>query len=189
MDDRCISIREASAVDAALIGKIVTMALGDDLSLCFGNVPAVDVFGELAAREGTQYSFRNTLVAEVDGEAAGAIVGYDGACLHELRIPTLEKIGEATGTSTVIEDETSAGEYYLDSLAVLPEFRGCGVGRALLVAARDKAFGNGYRKVGLLVDFCNPRAEKLYASLGFRRVDETTFLGHRMWHLQATNPD
>ena len=48
-----------------------------------------------------------------------------------------------------------------------------------------KAFERGYERVGLLVDIDNPRAEKLYSSFGFERVNETTFLGHRMWHMQA----
>jgi ribosomal protein S18 acetylase RimI-like enzyme len=84
-----------------------------------------------------------------------------------------------------VEDETSAGEFYLDSLAVLPCFRGCGVGRALLSTACNRAFAAGHMRVGLIVDFDNPRAEKLYSSLGFERVNPTTFLGHDMWHMQA----
>jgi hypothetical protein len=30
----------------------------------------------------------------------------------------------------------------------------------------------------------NPRAEALYQSIGFKRINPTTFLGHKMWHLQ-----
>lgn len=180
-----IVIREALPSDATLIGQVVTMALGDDLSLRFGGVSAVDVFGKLAACDNTQYSYRNVLVAEVDGCPAGVIVGYNGAKLYELRKPTLAIIEELCGAAPDIEDETSAGEFYLDSLGVLPAYRGRGIGRALLVAARDRAFAMGFKKVGLLVDFDNRRAEELYSLLGFRRVNETTLLGHAMWHMQA----
>lgn len=69
-----------------------------------------------------------------------------------------------------IEDETDKGEYYLDSIGVLAEFRGEGVGRALLIAAAQRAFAEGYKRVGLIVDYDNAEAERLHASLGFRRV-------------------
>ena len=173
-------IREATLDDAPLVAKVVLMALHYDESH-----PLYDIFKELAARTDAQYSYCNALVAEVDGAVAGAIVGYDGARLYELREPLLALIKERQGDVIDIEDETSAGEFYLDSLAVLPQFRGMGIGGKLLASARDRAFDAGFDKVGLLVDFTNPRAEKLYASLGFRRVNATKFLGLDMWHMQA----
>lgn len=57
-------------------------------------------------------------------------------------------------------------------------------GARLLVAMRDRALAEGYEHVGLLVDFGNPDAERLYLSLGFTRMEERQFLGHDMWHLQ-----
>lgn len=175
-----IRIREAVAADAQLVGKVVLMALHYDETH-----PLAPIFSELAGREVSQYSYRNALVAEVDGAVVGAIIGYDGARLEELRKPLYELMVEKFGSVRPVEDETSAGEYYLDSLAVLPEYRGCGVGGALLTAARDRAFAAGHQRVGLIVDFANPRAEALYNLLGFERVNATKFLGHDMWHLQA----
>lgn len=179
MKENRITIRKATLSDAPLIARIVLMALHYDESH-----PFYDVFKELAARTDAQYSYCNALVAEVDGEAAGAIVGYDGARLYELREPLLAIVREREGRELEIEDETSAGEFYLDSLAVLPDFRGCGVGGMLLAAASERAFADGFERVGLIVDFDNPRAEALYSSLGFERVNPTTFLGHNMWHMQ-----
>ena len=178
-----IKIREAVGADAPLVGKVVLMALHYDETH-----PFAPIFARLAACEVSQYSYRNALVAEVDGVAVGAIIGYDGASLYELRKPLLELMRETFGGVREIEDETSAGEFYLDSLAVLPQWRGRGVGGALLSAARDRAFAAGYERVGLIVDFANPRAEALYNSLGFERVNATKFLGHDMWHLQAKKP-
>ena len=179
MPEKSIVIREATAADAPLVAKVVLMALHYDETH-----PLYGIFQELAARTDAQYSYCNALVAEVDGSVAGAIVGYDGARLYELREPLLALIREREGRELEIEDETTAGEFYLDSLAVLPRFRGCGVGRALLSAAAERAFAAGHERVGLIVDFDNPRAEKLYSSLGFVRVNPTTFLGHDMWHMQ-----
>jgi ribosomal protein S18 acetylase RimI-like enzyme len=182
MEKRKIVVRPAVAADAPFIGLVVLMALHYDETH-----PMYDIFMELAGRDSSQYSYRNALVAEVDGVLAGAVVGYDGANLHVLREPLLELVELRMGKVLEIEDETSAGEFYADSLAVLPAYRGYGVGRTLLAALCDRAFAGGFTKVGLLVDVDNPRAEALYRKLGFGRVNPTTFLGHAMWHMQATN--
>ena len=86
-----------------------------------------------------------------------------------------------------MEDETHPGEYYLDSLGVLPEYRRLGIGGRLLTALRDKAFAEGHERAGLLVDVENPGAEHLYHTLGFERVETRSLFGHRQWHLQALN--
>ena len=156
-----------------MIAEAVVMAVGYDTSH-----PLYAVFLELAGREVAQYSYRNSLVAEVDGAVAGAIVGYDGARLEELRAPIYPLLKEHLGEVPHIEDETEAGEYYLDSLGVLPAYRGLSVGTALLNAATERAFAEGHTRVGLIVDFDNPNAERLYSSLGFQRVGEKRFLGH-----------
>ncbi|MBR5813531.1 MAG: GNAT family N-acetyltransferase [Bacteroidaceae bacterium] len=181
MIEKEIIIREAVAADAPFVALVVLMALHYDESH-----PLYEIFKELAARTDAQYSYCNALIAQVDGEVAGAIVGYDGARLYELREPLLALVRERQGREIEIEDETSAGEYYLDSLAVLPKFRGRGVGSMLLSSAAERAFAAGHKRVGLIVDYDNPRAEALYSSLGFECVNSTTFLGHNMWHMQKT---
>lgn len=173
-----ITIRQAERDDATLIAEVVCMAVGYDTSH-----PIYPVFHTLAASDKAQYSYRNALVAEVDGVVAGAIVGYDGARLAELREPIFELLEAHLGTIPHIEDETEAGEFYLDSLGVLPRFRGMGVGSRLLGALSTRAFAAGHARVGLIVDVDNPDAERLYTELGFVRVGAKRFLGHDMWHL------
>lgn len=183
---RQIVIRQASEDDAQLIASAVVMAIGGEESARkYCGDDYMTVLEELARMETSQYSWHNALVAEVDGALAGTVIGYDGARLQELRSHTFDVIRMHIGTSLpFIEDETGPGEFYLDSIAVLPAFRGCGVGGRLLAAMRDRALAEGHERVGLLVDFGNPDAERLYLSLGFTRVEERKFLGHDMWHLQ-----
>lgn len=175
-----IVIRPATIVDAELIAHAVCMAVGYDISH-----PIYPVFLTLARMEHSQYSYRNSLIAEVDGEGVGALVGYDGALLEELRKPIFPLIEKHLGTTSTIEDETEAGEFYLDSCGILPEFRGMGIGRALITTMRDNAFAAGHERVGLIVDVDNHDAERLYLSLGFKYVGNKRFLGHDMHHLQA----
>ncbi len=181
MCQKQIIIRAAHREDASLIAQVVVMAIGGDPA----THPIYPMFLELAQREFSQYSYRNALVAQIGSESVGAIVGYDGDRLRELREPVFDLYKAHTGRELVIEDETEGGEFYLDSVAVLPQYQGLGVGAKLLSAMRDKAFEEGFEHVGLLVDWDNPRAEKLYHSLGFERINETSFLGHKMWHMQA----
>ena len=176
-----IVVRPANREDSALIAEVVCMAVGYDTSH-----PLYDVFQILAASDKAQYSYLNTLVSEVDGTKAGAIVCYDGARLKELREPIFPLLAKHLGSIPEIEDETEAGEYYLDSLGVLPPYRSLGVGRALLEAAISRAFAEGHTRVGLIVDVDNPRAERLYSELGFIRKGKKRFLGHDMWHLQIS---
>ncbi|MBQ9138375.1 MAG: GNAT family N-acetyltransferase [Alistipes sp.] len=180
-----IIVRQARQQDAAVIARAVAMAIGDQVALrAYCGDDYLAVLTEVAAREATQYSWQYALVAEVEGATAGAIVGYDGARLSELREGTFTVLREQIGRTPTIADETEAGELYLDSVGVLPDFRGLGVGRALVAAFCEKAFAEGHARVGLIVDHTNPNAEKLYTSLGFERVGTKEFFGHKMWHLQ-----
>lgn len=180
-----IITRAATRDDAEIIAKVVAMAIGDEVALCryCGN-DYMAVLAEIVREDNTQYSWRYAIVAEVDGVVAGAVVGYDGAQLYSLREGTFAVLRRCIGRVPNIVDETEPGEYYLDSVGVLPEYRGRGVGGALVDAFCAKAFADGHSRVGLIVDNDNPNAEKLYASLGFMRVGTKPFFGHQMWHLQ-----
>ena len=183
-------MREATREDAGIIAQVVAMAIGDQESLYdYCGEDYLSVLTEVAAKDVSQYSWQCAFVAELNGVVAGAIVGYDGARLAQLREGTFDVLRKRIGRVPIIADETEAGEYYLDSVGVLPEFRGLGVGRELIAAFCEKVFAKGYDCVGLIVDCDNPRAEKLYFSLGFRRVGTRQFFGHHMWHLQRMSSD
>jgi ribosomal protein S18 acetylase RimI-like enzyme len=179
-----ISIRKARKDDAEFIAQVVAMAIGDEVALhnyCGDNY--ISVLTDIACTEDTQYSWHNAIIAECDGKVAGAVVGYDGALLEELRNGTFAVVLNRIGRTPDIANETEAGEYYLDSIGVLPKFRKIGIATKLIEAMRDKIFAEGHTKFGLIVDFDNPTAERLYTQIGFKRVGQRTFLGHKMWHL------
>jgi ribosomal protein S18 acetylase RimI-like enzyme len=178
-------VRAARVEDAPLIAEVIAMAIGDKEALRnYCGEEYMSVLTTIASREATQYSWQNALVAEVEGVAAGAVVGYDGAELYSLREGTFNILMESVGRVPTIIDETEAGEYYLDSVGVLPAFRNHGVGRALVSAFCKKVFNEGHARVGLIVEEENDTAEKLYTALGFERVGTKLFFGHTMKHLQ-----
>jgi ribosomal protein S18 acetylase RimI-like enzyme len=178
-----IIIRQASKDDARIIAEAVAMAIGTASVVHYCGEDYMTALQEVALLEGTQYSYKCALIAEVDGQPAGALCGYDGALLESLRERTLEVIRKYNPAVRVLDDETEAGEFYLDSIGVLPQFRGLGIGAMLLCEMTRMAHENGHEHVALIVDEDNPSAEKLYTRLGFRRVGTRIFFGHRMWHL------
>ena len=180
-----ITVRGAKEEEKQVIAQVVAMAIADKEALCrYCGEEYLSVLAEVAGHTETQYSWQYSLIAEVGGVVAGAIVGYDGAQLEVLRNRTLSIIQKYTSHTPSIADETEAGEYYLDSLGVFAEFRNKGVARALITALCEKAAAEGHRRIGLIVDYDNTDAQRLYTDLGFNVVGTKLFFGHKMWHLQ-----
>ena len=184
-----IEIREATQSQAAAIAHLIMMAMTSECCLYFcGEGYGLQDFHRmmtlLVERDDTQYSYRNTLVALDADRVVGIAVSYDGGRLHQLRQAFIESAREYIGRDhTGMDDETQAGELYLDSLAVLPDYRRRGIASRLIRATKARANEKGLPCVGLLVDKGNPSGEALYASLGFQYVDDSMWGGHPMRHL------
>ena len=83
--------------------------------------------------------------------------------------------------------ETVEEEFYLDTIATLPEYRGRGVASALIRDAKKKA-DLANLPLGLLVADDNPKARRLYDSLGFRQVGRRPFAGEVMTNMRLIAP-
>lgn len=186
-----ITVSRARREDAPLIARAIMMAVGGEICLglagerhTLADVEAL--FTELASLEDSQYSYRNAIVAlTADGEVAGVCIAYDGARLHSLRKRFFEaalRRLDLDFTSGRVVDECSADEYYIDTIAVWPQYRGKGVATKLLHAELAKAEELG-KPAGLLVDKDNTKAETLYRGLGFMSAGERPFAGVVMTHL------
>ena len=184
-----IEIREATKNQAAEIASLIMMAMTDDCCLYFcgdgyGLVDFRKMMTMLVELEKSQYSYKNTLVAMDGDKVVGISISYDGARLHELRRAFIEAAKKHIGKDhSAIDDETQAGELYLDSLAVLPAYRRQKIASRLLRATKERADNMGLPCVGLLVDKDNPTGEALYASVGFRYMNDNRWGGHPMKHL------
>ena len=184
-----IKISKATKEQAPEIARVIMMAMTDECCQYFcGEGYGLDDFyrmmSHLVEREDSQYSYKNTLVAMDGQQVVGVSVSYDGSRLHELRCAFIEAAKTYIGKDhTGMEDETQAGELYLDSLAVQPDYRRQGIARALLLATKERAGQYGLPHVGLLVDTDNPNGEALYSSVGFQYVGEKRWGGHFMKHM------
>jgi len=184
-----IEIRPATIDMAPDIAKLIMIAMTDDCCLHFcGEGFGLNDFRRmmtmLVTGPNTQYSYKNTLVAVNNNQVVGIAVSYDGGQLHQLRKAFIEHAITYIGKDhSDMDDETQAGELYLDSLAVLPDYRRMGIARRLISATKSRADELGLPCVGLLVDLGNPAGEALYKATGFHYVGDNVWGGHPMRHL------
>ena len=184
-----IIYRPCRKEDAPEVAKLVVSAWPSEEFLKMAPGMTLEQLEELVAgfivSENNMYSYTNTIVAEYEGLVAGAIIGYDGKDIKELKKPIAKVIYQKFGDCEFLrEDETGPGEFYLDSIGVSPQMRSHGIGSGLFNAMLKRAAGEGHKVAGLIVDDTNPKAEALYTRLGFKTVDMTSFMGHRMSHMQ-----
>ena len=171
-----IRIRRATIEDVAYIAEGIYHAfLLEDEGLYNQWIRTLK---EVCGQEDTHYSYRNTWIAEVDGERtvvggvrAGMMIAVDGEHYREQRdkmYPQLKgRFDVAFGKGwDEMEDEAKAGEFYIDSLAVSLPYRNQGVGTALIEKAKELAKEKGIGVVTLAVEPEN-RAKRLYQRLGF----------------------
>jgi ribosomal protein S18 acetylase RimI-like enzyme len=180
-------IREALPGDAPELGKLIILAM-DDLAAKFvcssDPYDAIPLFERFAALPANQYSYENTLVYEDEDGVCGMINAYDGTDLETLRAPFLDHLETNYGFQHKPEDETAPGEYYIDCISVAPNKQGKGIGKELIKAMVEYAFAHDQHTLGLLVNKENAKAEKLYANLGFKTVEEIDFMGGQYYHMQ-----
>jgi ribosomal protein S18 acetylase RimI-like enzyme len=183
------NIRPANPEDYKQVAPLIVQAM-EDLACTFANTEnpekSIPLFEYFFQQKANQYSYENTLVYVENNEIAGSITAYDGALLPKYREPFLEYIAlNYNVKDLIIENETIKGELYIDTLSVYPKFQGKGIGSKLLAAIKTKAKSDGHEKIGLLVDFKNPSAKKLYWALGFISVGRKQ-LGNSLYeHLQC----
>ncbi len=127
---------------------------------------------------------------------------FDGSALPEKGLPRVvpgtdsaaidastESIDNeyASGTFPLPEPECLPGEFYLDSMAILPEFRGKAyeyagstdrIGHILMLDGIEEGRSKGFSRISLIVDKAKPRLKIYYSALGFRPDGEILFFGH-----------
>ena len=179
-----IIIRDARKDEAPVIAELLMMAWPVEDIMASNGISYAELHETVAAivaLPGTIYSYEHTFVAEADGRVVGAMCGYDGADYQKLKQPIVDALGDDSEFARL--QETEAGEYYLDSVGVHPDFRGRGIGSKLFEAQIARAAEQGHSRVGLIVDVDKPEAETLYERLGFSYLDDKDFFGHKMKHM------
>lgn len=182
-----IHIRKAQAEDAKQIAPIMLLAMQDIIFHFIGHPnqeEAIHFLEHFIARPENQYSYQNILVAEDNKLIIGQICLYDGQLLESLRQPILTYLKEEYNREIELENETEAGEVYLDTIAISLDAQGRGIGKALLQHVIEEFVRCQQKNIGLLVDKENPGAKSLYLRTGFQVIKTKHIFGKEMEHLQ-----
>ncbi len=179
--------RKAERADAPIMAAHILLAMEDILSAFIGERSPEEAYHfmlGLVEAEGNQYSYENGWVAVAGHEVVASAIVYDGARLHELRAPVKARVRSLFNRAFEPEEETRAGEHYIDCAGVSPGHQGQGIGSLLFRFLIGEYAIQGNCTLGLLVDRENPRAKRLYLDLGFVPVGEQVLAGKHMEHLQ-----
>lgn len=159
-------LRPATREDAAHLARLVDLA-GEGMPAYLWSAmaePGEDVWAvgtRRAARDEGAFSWRNAVVAEVEGAVAGALVSYRIGADPE----PLDDLPPMFRPLQALENQ-ALGTHYVNVLATYPRFRRRGVGRALMAEAERSA--RGAAGVSLIAADRNQDARRLYESLGYR---------------------
>lgn len=179
--DPIVQLRDATSDDAPFIARVVLAGidmLDIDADLPDEQHVIYKHLVDICRMYDTLYSYCNTRIAEIGGNRVGALVAYDGARYAALRAKTFGLVQQSSGMDLSKNAmETGAGEFYLDSMAILPDYRGIGIGKMLMRDRVEWASQNGFKAVTLLVDKDKPRLQSYYESLGFAMKEEMFVFG------------
>jgi ribosomal protein S18 acetylase RimI-like enzyme len=163
--------RHAVKEDAPLLAALVNHA-GEGLPLyLWGKLAApdesaLDVGIRRAAREEGSFSYRNAILIEQRGQAAGCLIGYEipdepepiSSDMPAMFVPLQELENLAPST------------WYVNVLAVLPHYRNQGLGTSLLALADETGRVLGKGGMSVIVSDGNAGARRLYERCGYRAV-------------------
>jgi ribosomal protein S18 acetylase RimI-like enzyme len=173
MADHPITTRKAAPEDDHHLAEFVNMASEGLAHHLWARAAgtgetAWDVGRRRARREEGSFSYRNAVIAEVDGEVAGALVGYP---LPEAPEPIDPQMPAMFVPLQELEN-LAPGTWYVNVLATYPTFRRRGVASHLLGLAEAQVAGAGSRGLSIIVADTNVAARRLYEGRGYKAVDD-----------------
>lgn len=179
--------RMAVRTDAPLLAELVNYA-GEGLPLHLWEQKkepgetAWQVGHKRAAREEGSFSYRNAVIIEHDGRAAGCLIGYP---IPQEPDPIPDDMPAIFRPLQELENR-AAGTWYVNVLAVLPEYRNLGLGAQLLAYANEKGRKLGLRGMSMIVSDDNSGARRLYERVGYRVHSQLPIVKDG-WHHNGQN--
>jgi GNAT superfamily N-acetyltransferase len=161
-------LRRASIEDASILAELVNYA-GEGMPLyLWGKLAepgesAWTVGRRRASREEGSFSYRNATIIEHDGQCGGCLIGYE---LPDHPEPIADEMPPMFVPLQDLEN-LAPGTWYVNVLAVQPQFRRRGLGTQLLGLADTTAQSLGKRGLSVIVSDANAGARRLYERCGY----------------------
>ena len=185
-----IELRPATADDVPALAELAIMA-GDGLfdALYQGAIvgtPTHKIIERRILLVGTTKSYENCWVAADQQKVIAGLNAY----------PTDDEASDPPNVLLPVDRHYlleplkqlhAPGTFYLDTVAVIPEYRGQGVGTKLLSLARSHARKLGLRELSLNTFEQNTRATALYERFGFRAVMRRPAVVHELMRYSSGN--
>lgn len=175
-------VRPATPGDAAVCAELIHLPMGRVADFLFGfDDPALArrVLERLFAEHANRFSHEFADVAQTDGQVAGLLLGYPEREMKPMQLSMFQQLSAIYDGGQMLRFlcrtvplarlvEAEAGEFYIFTLAVRPEFQGRGIGTRLLHHAETRARRAGLAVCSLGVEADNDGARRLYERVGYQ---------------------
>lgn len=165
-----ITLRQARPSDAGEIALLINIATHGLISQGWARDEGAEQsyspieMGRLhVLKDEDELSWRNTTLAEGDGEVAGLLLGFREADLPQPAPPDLPDFVRPFNELRA----EMPGAWYISMLSVHLRWRGHSIGARLMEAAEVKREATRARGMSLVVEDVNERARRLYEKFGF----------------------
>lgn len=205
-DVRDVTFRRARRADSHAIAKLFQIAsegvsdyvwslMADE----YPGMPVIEIGARRYARDGVDFSYENTLVAEHGGQVVGMMLSYvmpprpanENAAPQDTANDNTPRPMAGVSADDVdpvlqpLGELECDGSLYISGLALHADWRGRGLGTRFLAAARRRAMEAGLDKLSLIAFEKNPGAVRLYEREGFRITDSRELVRHPMIHVDG----
>lgn len=168
--------RKADCPDIAALYRVSSDGVADYIwsKLAEPGEDPLDVGQQRYAREDTAFSYLNCTIVEHGGRVIGMLVAFP---MHV--DPAEVETDPVLAPYSKLEEDDS---YYICGMALVPAYRGRGLGTRLLALAEEQAANKGFGKLSLIVFEQNDGARRLYARHGYNEVARAAIYPHPLIH-------
>jgi ribosomal protein S18 acetylase RimI-like enzyme len=174
--------RRAQKEDCYRIAELFSMSSGGVAdyvwsTLDYPGLTILEIGEQRYAREDTDFSYRNCVVADIDGDVAGMLVSFQ---IAEDQAAAPQPPGAGPDVLAPYRNLEVPGSYYICGLALLPQYQSQGLGGRFLEIAKGLARERGCPELSLLVFEQNIGAVRLYERQGFKVIDRRPVVPHEL---------
>ncbi len=172
--------RNATKEDCRSIAELAEIA-GEGIPSYFWSLSAeegqdsLDVGENKAASETDNFSYHNTTMVILDGNIVAMMLAY--------RLPETEDAEDLNELPKLIRplvelEQCVPGTYYINMIAVFPDYRNMGIGSKLMYLANQLAKKSGCDTLSIELFEQNEGALRLYQRQGFEIIESRPVVPH-----------